>query len=540
MSAGRSSIITTSLGVVIGVLLVLVISSITRSNKINVSSGDWAKLNVVLNAVRGNYVDEVNTPELTEAALVAALAKLDPHSVYLPPMDTEESESELAGRFDGIGIQFNVPNDTAIVLEIIPGGPAEKAGLLPGDRLLKVDDKVIAGVKFPQDSMVRRIKGPSGTKVHIDVLRDGEKIFFDLVRAPIPLHSVDAYLMADDTTGYIRLTKFAATTFQEVTKASADLLSKGMKRLILDLRGNSGGYFNQALLLSNLFLDKGRTIVYLQGLHRKKEIYTSDGRGILRSVPLTIMIDESSASSSEILAGAIQDNDRGVVVGRRSYGKGLVQEPLFFTDGSAVRISVARYYTPSGRCIQRPYRGDDEYNYDFYRRYAAGELFSRDSIKADTSEVYKTLSGRTVYGGGGIIPDIYVPMDTTHATQFHVKVNRRALQMRFASRTFDLHKHKLSAIDNYSSLESFFENIDLSASFLKFAASDGVVPKGDEWKRSREFILPLLKALIARYSKMGQEAYYKMLLPIDDTFEVALSATSRVSELSEDGTSTGE
>ena len=528
------------MGVVIGVLLVLVIGSITRSKKIDVSSGDWAKLNVVLNAVRGNYVDEVDTPSLTEAAIVAALAKLDPHSVYMPPVETEAAESELSGRFDGIGIQFNVPNDTAIILEIIPGGPAELAGMLPGDRLLKVDDKVIAGVKFPQDSMVRRIKGPSGTKVHIDVLRDGEQIFFDLVRAPIPLHSVDAYLMVDDTTGYIRLTKFAMTTYQEVTEASADLLAKGMTRLILDLRGNSGGYFNQALLLSNLFLDKGQSIVYLQGLHRKKEAYNSDGRGLLRSVPLTIMIDEGSASSSEILAGAIQDNDRGVIVGRRSYGKGLVQEPLYFSDGSAVRISVARYYTPSGRCIQRPYHGVDEYNYDFYRRYAAGELFSRDSIKADTSEVYKTLSGRTVYGGGGIIPDIYVPMDTTHATQFHVKVNRRALQVRFASRTFDLHKHKLSAISNYSALESFFENIDLPDAFLKFAASDGVVPKGDEWKRSRDYILPLLKALIARYSKMGQEAYYKMLLPIDDTFEVAVSATSRVSELSQDGTPTGE
>ena len=530
----RSGIIAALLGVIIGALLVLIIGAVGRSKKVKVSERDWSKLNVVLQQVRENYVDSVDVQGLTEAAIVAALARLDPHSIYLPPVDMEEAESELAGRFDGIGIQFNVPNDTAVVIEVIPGGPAENAGLLAGDRLIKVDDKVIAGVKFPQDSMVRRIKGPSGTKVHIEVLRDGETIGFDLLRAPIPLHSVDAYLMINDTTGYIRLTKFAMTTFKEVCDAAIDLLDKGMTRLIIDIRGNTGGYFNQALLLADLFLEKGDNIVYLQGLHREKEVYNADGRGILRDIELSIIIDENSASSSEIFAGAIQDNDRGVIVGRRSYGKGLVQEPLFFTDGSAVRISVARYYTPSGRCIQRPYQDDKYYNQDTYRRYLAGELFSKDSIKTDTSEVFKTVSGRTVYGGGGIIPDIYVPIDTTQATPFHVKVNRRALQLRFASRTFDLHKRELSSIGDYSSLETFFDKIDLPAAFLRYAASDGVVPDGREWEESREYILPLLKALLARYTKMGEKAYYKMLLPVDNAVMVALTATSKVSELTDE------
>lgn len=520
------------LGVLAGVLGTLLFSAIARSGKFRVNDRDWGKLNVVLEQVRLNYVDSVDVADLTEASIVAALSRLDPHSVYLPPVDTKASEDELSGRFDGIGIQFNVPNDTAIVIEVIHGGPAEKAGMLSGDRLLKVDGKVIAGVGFPQDSMVRRIKGPSGTRVSIEVLRDGEPLSFEMERAPIPLHSVDVHLMLDDTTGYVRLSKFAATTYNEVCLAAADLLEKGMQRLVMDLRGNSGGYFNQALLLSDLFLEKGRNIVYMEGLHRSREAYNADGRGVLKNIPLAILIDENSASSSEIFAGAMQDNDRGVIVGRRSYGKGLVQEPLFFTDGSAVRISVARYYTPSGRCIQRPYQGDDEYNYDFYRRYTAGELFSRDSIKADTTQVFHTLSGRTVYGGGGIIPDIYVPMDTTHATSFHVKVNRKAMQMRFSSRMFDIYKHRLSAISDFASLEAFFDGIDLSAEFLRYCASEGLKPAAGEWKRSREYILPTVKALLGRYTKLGDEAYYKILLPSDETVNVALTAPSSVGELS--------
>ena len=282
---------------------------------------------------------------MTDAAIVAALAELDPHSVYMPPVELDAAETDLAGNFDGIGIQFNVPNDTAIVLEVIPGGPSEKAGLLQGDRILKVGDKVIAGVNFPQDSMVRRMKGPAGSKVEILIGRGKEQIPFEITRGKVPVHCVDAAFMVDDTTAYLKLSKFSKTTYQEVNHAATKLLAQGMKKLIFDLRDNSGGYFDQALLLGNMFLEKGDDIVYMQGLHRKKEDYKADGRGILKDITLDVLINESTASSSEIFAGAIQDNDRGRIIGRRSFGKGLVQEPIYFNDGSGVRLTVARFYT---------------------------------------------------------------------------------------------------------------------------------------------------------------------------------------------------
>lgn len=512
------------LGVAIGVLGTVIIGFIGKNNRKAVSDRDWSKLNLVLQKVRENYVDEVNVQEVTEAAIIAALSKLDPHSLYLPPTDLEEAETDLAGNFSGIGIQFNVPNDTAIVLEVIAGGPSEKAGLLPGDRILEVDGENIAGVKFPQDSMVKRLKGPAGTKVSVKISRDKEPVLFDIVRGKIPMHCVDASFMIGDTTGYIRLNKFSATTFQEVSEAAVNLMADGMKKLIIDIRDNTGGYFNQALLLSNLFLAKGDNIVNLAGLHRKREEYNADGRGLLQNIGLVVIINENSASSSEIFAGAVQDNDRGVIVGRRSYGKGLVQEPLYFSDGSAVRISVARYYTPSGRCIQRPYNGDEDYRMDLYKRYIDGEMFSQDSVRADTSEVYHTAAGRTVYGGGGIMPDIYVPMDTTRATDFYVKCNRKALPVRYSSMIFDKYKNKLGAIDNYGDLEDFLESINIPAGFLSFAAREGVYAQRGEWDATKSYLLPMLRSLIGRYSKLGQNAYYKLYLPVDDAVMVALSA----------------
>ena len=304
-----------------------------RKNLINVQNNQWRKLNLILDKIDKNYVDTINREDLTDAAITAALAALDPHSVYMPPVELDQAETDLAGNFDGIGIQFNVPNDTAIVLEVIPGGPSEKVGLQQGDRILKVDDKVIAGVKFPQDSMVRRMKGPAGTKVTITVGRGKEEIPFEITRGKIPVHCVDAAFMVSDSTGYIKLAKFSRTTFSEVYDACVSLYDQGMRRLIFDLRDNTGGYFDQALLLSNMFLEKGDEIVYMEGLHRKKEEYKADGGGIMRNMKLTVLINESSASSSEIFAGAIQDNDRGVIMGRRSFGKGLVQEPIYFSDG---------------------------------------------------------------------------------------------------------------------------------------------------------------------------------------------------------------
>lgn len=524
MSGKTRQIIQVVLGVVIGALITLsVVRYRDAKHLINTRYADWRKLNLVLDMVEKNYVDTLDREGMTDAAIVAALSRLDPHSVYLPPQELEASQEELAGNFDGIGIQFNVPNDTAIVLEVIPGGPSEKVGLMPGDRLLKVDDKVIAGVKFPQDSMVRRIKGPSGTKVTVTVKREGEIIPFEIVRGKIPMHSVDAAFMLQDSIGYLRLSKFSRTTFRECHEAALKLKEEGMKHLIFDVRDNSGGYMDQALLLSNDFLSQGDTIVYIEGLHRAKEVYRADGRGDLQEMGLTVLISENSASASEIFAGAIQDNDRGRVVGRRSFGKGLVQEPFFFSDNSGVRLTVARYYTPSGRCIQKPYDGSRDYAYDIYYRYADGEVFSADSVKLDTADVHHTRSGRPVYGGGGIMPDVFVPMDTTRASDFYIACNKKATQMRFASAIFDKYSRRLQAIDNFRDMDIFLNNINLEVEFSQYAKTvDNIHCTEAEWDESEPYLLPQLKALISRYSKLGENAFYKYYLPVDYTVENAV------------------
>ena len=343
-----NNVIVALLGVILGVLITNVAFKILPEKKFDGDYDRWRKLNLILQEVQKNYVDTIDMVSMTDAAVEAALAELDPHSVYLPPVELTESETELAGNFEGIGIQFNVPNDTAIVLSVIPGGPSEKAGLNQGDRIVFVNDRTIAGNKTPQDSMVRMMKGPSGSKVKITVNRDGTLIPFEITRDKIPVNCVDAAFMIDGTTGYIKLSKFTRTTFKEVSEASEKLLKQGMERLLFDLRDNTGGYFDQALLLSNMFLEKGDMIVYMEGLHRPRQDFDADGRGQLRDVEISVLIDEGTASSSEIFAGAIQDNDRGVIVGRRSFGKGLVQEPINFSDGSGVRLTVARFHTPSG------------------------------------------------------------------------------------------------------------------------------------------------------------------------------------------------
>lgn len=515
------NIVTALLGVVLGVVLTLSVSKVWEKKKFDGDYNRWRKLNLILQEVQRNYVDTIDMAGMTDAAVVAALSELDPHSVYLPPVELTESESELAGNFEGIGITFNVPNDTAIVLNTIPGGPSEKAGLVQGDRIIKVEDKTIAGTKTPQDSMVRMMKGPKGTNVKITVNRDGTLIPFDITRDKIPVHCIDAAFMIDDNTGYIKLAKFTRTTYQEFKKAYEKLLGQGMTKLLFDLRDNTGGYFDQSLLLSNEFLEKDDEIVYMEGLHRPRQNYEADGRGNLKDIELAVLIDEGTASSSEIFSGAIQDNDRGVIVGRRSYGKGLVQEPINFTDGSGIRLTVARFYTPSGRCIQKPY--DKDYAYDIYERYAHGEMTSADSMKVDTSAVYYTVKGRRVYGGGGIIPDVFVPMDTTRATKFYINCNKKATAVRFASEMFDKYKSTLSGISDFTSLERYLNDIDLERQFLDYAARvDGFRPAAGEWEQSRSYMMPQINGLVGRFSKVGEEAFYRFYLPIDDTIQQAL------------------
>ena len=512
------------LGVVMGIILTMTVVRYRENRHLmRAKYQNWRKLNLVLDVVQKNYVDTIDLTGMTDAAIEASLHRLDPHSVYLPPVQLKASEEELAGNFDGIGIQFNVPSDTAVVLEVIAGGPSEKVGLMVGDRLLKVDDKVIAGVNFPQDSMVRRLKGPSGTKVTVTVKRGREEIPFEITRGKIPIHSVEAAFMLNDTTGYIRLSKFSESTWSEFREAWPKLSEAGMRHLLFDIRDNTGGYLNQALLLTNEFLSRGDTIVYMEGLHRPREVYRADGHGKLQDVALTVLISENSASSSEIFAGAIQDNDRGVIVGRRSFGKGLVQESMFFTDESGIRLTVARFYTPSGRCIQKPY--SDDYEYDIYKRYAGGEIFSADSVKLNTEDVHHTRSGRTVYGGGGIMPDVFVPMDTTRATAFYVACNRKATQMRFASTMFDRYVNRLPKIDSFPAMDAFLSQVDVASQFRTYArVTDGIEATDAEWKETLPYLLPQLKALVARYSKLGENAFYKYYLPVDNTVEAALDA----------------
>lgn len=515
--------ITALLGLILGVVLTLSFSKVWELRKFDGDYNRWRKLNLILQEVQKNYVDTLNMKDMTDAAVVAALSKLDPHSVYLPPVELTESETELSGNFEGIGITFNVPNDTAIVLSTIPGGPSEKAGLMQGDRIIKVNDRVIAGVKVPQDTMVRLMKGPKGTKVKITVNRDGTVIPFDITRDKIPVHCIDAAFMVDKSTGYIKLTKFTRTTYKEFVQAYEKLLDQGMTRLLFDLRNNTGGYFDQSLLLSNEFLSKGDQVVYMEGLHRPRQDYSADGRGKLQDIALAVLIDEGTASSSEIFSGAIQDNERGVIVGRRSFGKGLVQEPINFTDGSGIRLTVARFYTPSGRCIQKPY--DKDYAYDIYQRYAHGEMTSADSMKVDTTAVYYTVKGRRVYGGGGIIPDVFVPIDTTKVTKFYLACNKKATSVRFASAMFDKYKKHLAGISDFDSLERYLNEINLEKQFLNYAAQvDNIKPVADEWEKSKDYMMPQINGLVGRFSKVGEEAFYRYYLPIDDTIQKALDS----------------
>jgi carboxyl-terminal processing protease len=509
------------LGVVIGALVTLSVVKYRDSRHyLRIKNEDWSKVNLVLDMVQKNYVDSIDTEEVTDAAVAGILSKLDPHSVYMPPVQLSAAQEDLASNFEGIGIQFNVPNDTAIVLEVIAGGPSEKAGLLVGDRLLKVDDQLIAGVRFPQDSMVRRMKGPAGTKVTVTVKRGKEEIPFRIVRGKIPVRSVDASFIVQDHVGYIRLAKFSRTTFSEFHEAALGLLDRGMKHLILDLRDNTGGYLDQALLMCNDFLERGDVIVFVKGREQVREMFRADGKGSLKDVGLTVLISENTASASEIVAGAIQDNDRGQVIGRRSFGKGLVQEEYDFSDHSGIRLTVARYYTPSGRCIQKPY---DDYEYDIYNRYAAGEIFSVDSVKLDKTDIHHTRNGRVVYGGGGIMPDVFVPMDTTRATAFYQQCNRKATQMRFASAIFDRHRERLLAIDKYADMDRFLKEVDVESAFRSFASrEDGITASSPEWEQTLPYLKPQLEALVARYSKLGENAYYRYYLPVDNTITVAL------------------
>ena len=506
--------------ILIGVLVYRYVE--INNREFQIKSNKWDKLMLVLSQVEKNYVDSVDYKDVTEEILPIILERLDPHSVYFPPVELKHAEEELEGNFDGIGIQFNVPNDTAIVISVISGGPSEKAGIMSGDRIVTVNNETIAGVKMDQDTMKSRMRGPSGSMVKIGIKRADieELIHFDMKRDKIPEHSVDISYMINDTTGYIKLARFSRTTYREFMEAALLLKDSGMKSLIFDLRANSGGYFDQAMLLANEFLKGGELIVYMEGLHRKREDFYADNSGRLKDIGLKVIIDHNSASSSEIFAGAIQDNDRGVIVGRRSFGKGLVQEPIYFSDKSGIRLTIARFYTPTGRNIQKPYV--ENYRYDIYERYRNGELISADSIKINDSLKFITPGGRTLYGGGGIIPDLFVPLRTIN--EFYAKVDNLTLEFRFASDMAYSYRRELREIRNMDELKKLLSSIDLDGKFLRYAASKNVVPVKNEWEESKLFIMKSIWAFISRYSPLEDKAFYPIIHEVDDDVIAAISA----------------
>ena len=497
-------------------LVIYLTVAITRSctpRVINLQTTD--KIDGLLRLIDHNYVDTVNIDSLIEKAMPKVLAELDPHSVYIPAEDLEETNGELAGSFSGIGIQFMIQSDTIYVSNIIHGGPAEKAGIFPGDRIVTIDDSLFVGKKLTNESAMSHLKGPEGTTVTVGIKRGDEPglLPFTIVRGSIPVKSVEAAYLIDGRWGLLYVTKFGETTYAETLLSIATLLRQGMEGIIIDLRDNSGGYMGAALQMLNEFLPKGETLVYTEGEHSKRHDFKADGSGTCKQLPIVVLTNEGSASASEIFAGGIQDNDRGTIVGRRTFGKGLVQQPFEFSDGSAVRLTVARYHTPSGRCIQKPYSSgdDEEYQLDILTRYEHGEFFSQDSIRQNEDDVYTTRGGRTVYGGGGIMPDIFVPQDTTGYNSYYMALSRSGI---FRSYTFtytDRHRATLAQYTDMPALLAYLRTSDARDGFFAEAARKGVrTPTPAELAEARDNIDTVLYGNII-YNMLGMEEYIRFL-----------------------------
>ncbi len=481
------------------------------------------KLNTALFAVTQLYVDTVDDNKLVEDAIKGMLEQLDPHSSYSTAEETRELNEPLEGNFSGIGIQFNMNKDTLYVIQVIAGGPAERVGMRAGDRIITVNDTTIAGVKMKNTDIMKRLRGPEGTKVDVGVLRKGSKepIAFRITRAQIPIYSIDASYMVDGKTGYIRVSRFAATTHDEFVEALDKLREEGMTQLILDLQGNGGGYLMSAVDMANEFLNDGQLIVYTEGDKAPRSEAIAEGTGTFNQGKVVILVDESSASSSEILTGALQDWDRAVVIGRRTFGKGLVQRPIPFSDGSMIRLTVARYHTPAGRCIQKPYdKGNEAYARDIYTRYLNGELMHADSIHFADSLQYSTLvNHRTIYGGGGIMPDVFVPLDTTRITDYHRDIVAKGTLNQYAINYIDHNRKRLA--NQYKEVYDFVENFKVDDKMMqelkKLGDADSVKYNEEQAARSKELIARQLKALIAR-DLFDTGAYFMVMNPSDPTF----------------------
>ena len=464
-----------AIAVIAGILIGTFYARQFSGNRLSIINTGSNKLNYLLQIIDNNYVDTVDMNDLVEDAMPQILSELDPHSSYISADDAEESVEDLKGSFSGIGVRFTVQSDTVNVMNVIKGGPSEKVGILAGDRIIAADDSSLVGMQ--NRDIMKRLRGAKNSRVKLTIVRHGHKqpLTFTVVRGDVPVESVDSYFMIDDHTGYISIESFGENTYPEMLVALAQLNMEGMDNLIIDLRGNRGGYMQTAIMMVNEFLPQGQLIVYTEGRKSPREDYTTDGRGAFKKLPLVVLIDEGSASASEIFAGAIQDNDRGTVIGRRSFGKGLVQQPIEFKDGSVVRLTIARYYTPSGRCIQKPYEQGhgEEYENDLMLRYERGEFFSADSIHQDGPE-YKTRLGRTVYGGGGIMPDIFIPEDTTLYTSYYKEAVYTGLTIQFAFLFTDSHRQQLNQMKNVDETVRWLKRQNLPEQFAGYAEEHGL------------------------------------------------------------------
>jgi carboxyl-terminal processing protease len=517
-----------ALGIVLGYYL-LRVSFVMNHPMLKMGAGKGT-INELIRYIDQNYVDTVNPENLQKEAIDGMLLSLDPHSMYIPASEFHDANDPLMGNFDGIGVQFRIERDTVMVVNTVAGGPSEKLGILAGDRIVKVDDKNIANIKITNELVMKKLKGPKGTKVKVSIFRRGLKklIDFTITRDVIPTWSVDISYAVAKNIGYVKLSKFSATTHDELVEALKKLKKEGVSKLILDLRGNSGGYLNEAIAVADEFLTSGKLIVYTKGEHRPKQVATATSAGEWDNLPVIVLIDENSASASEIVAGAIQDNDRGEIIGRRSFGKGLVQEQLNLSDGSALRLTVARYYTPTGRCIQKPYtKGAEDYYMEYYHRYEDGEMESADSIKMNDSLKYKTPGGKTVYGGGGIMPDIFVPLERGVAFKFYNESFSKGIIYQFAFDYTDQHRSDFKKYADPKAFDhSFSVTPALYSEYVAYAQKNGIVATPQETAASAEHLCDLMKAFIAR-NLFDDAGFYPIYLRTDKAFQKAVLELSK-------------
>ena len=508
-----------AISVVIGVLLGTFYAHHFSGNKLSIINTSSNKLNDLLHIIDDQYVDTVDLSNLVERAMPEILGELDPHSIYIPAQKSQEATDELAGSFSGIGVQFTIRQDTIYINNVIKGGPSEKVGLLAGDRIIKVDGEDFTGEIVTNEEVLHRLKGEKGSEVKLTVLRRGQKEFLDftVVRGDIPVNSIKAAYMINKEVGYMQIEKFGETTYPEMLVGLAKLNQANFKGLIIDLRGNTGGYMGAAIQMVNEFLPANRLIVYTEGRKSARQEYKSDGRGGYQNLPLVVLVDEASASASEIFSGAIQDNDRGVVVGRRTFGKGLVQEQVEFGDHSMIRLTIARYYTPSGRCVQKPYKKghDEDYEMDILTRYQRGEFFSEDSIK-QSGTAYETSIGRKIYGGGGIMPDYFVPQDTVNYTSYFRMANQQGFIIQYAYEYTDDNRQALSKYNTYECLVKYLASQNIVDKFANYANKKGLKRRNLMLQKSMKLFEHALYGNIV-YIMLDDEEYAKFANESDPT-----------------------